>query len=290
LFKNKAEYFAFLILAGLFRILGITLSRKLAGALGSFFYYVVPIRKKTVIENLTAAFPEKSSSEILKLTKKSYRNFSLTFAELLMMQFITEEQLHKIVDFTDSRELLEKYFNSGKSFFILSGHFGNWELFAAFPSFFGGDVHAMAKPMRNKYVSDWINKSRKKLGLDVVLLGSSIRELYKVLKENGIVLSIGDQRGPSDGVRVNYFGKSTAVFNGTAVFALKSHAPIVMVFIVRQKDLNYKVIAEVLEYEDLTGTDEEKIQIICQRYFTFLESVVRKYPDQWFWMHKIWKY
>jgi len=207
-----------------------------------------------------------------------------------MMQYMTKEQLLKTVDFTDSRKMLEEYFNSGKSFFLLSGHFGNWELFASFPLFFGKDIHAMAKPMRNKYVSDWINGSRQKLGLSVVLLGSSIRELYKVFKENGIVLSIGDQRGPIEGVRVNFFGKSTAVFNGTAVFALKTNAPIVMTFIVRQDDLNYKVVAQVLEYKDIEGTEEEKIQIISQRYFTYLEKIVRQYPDQWFWMHKIWKY
>lgn len=278
------------MLAGLFRILGVTLSRKLAGALGSFFYYAVPIRKKTVIQNLTSAFPGKTEKEILELTKSSYRNFSLTFAELLMSQNFTREKLLEMVDFSESGELLKSYFDSGKSFFILTGHFGNWEMFSSLPLFFGKKINAMAKPMRNKYVSDWINQSREKFGINVVLLGSSIRELYKVLKENGIVLSVGDQRGPSDGVRVNFFNRSTAVFNGTAVLALKTKAPIVMAFNVRQKNLNYKVISKVLNYEGIEGTDEEKVQFICQEYFSYLESLVKEYPDQWFWMHKIWKY
>lgn len=288
--KNKIEYSAFLFLSGLFRILGITRSRKLAKTLGLLFFYLVPIRKKTVIENLTAAFPEKSEKEIIKLTRKCYQNFSLTFAELLMQNNFTAETYKRIIDFSDADETFKKFFKTEKTFFILSGHFGNWEMFSSIPLFYNKKVYALAKPMRNNYVSDWINNARAKFGVNVVLLGSSVREIYKVLKNEGVVLSIGDQRGPSDGVRVSFFNKPTAVFNGTAVLALRVNAPIVMTFFIRQPDLNYKIAVQELNYDDLTGTDEEKINIICQRYFDFLESNIKLHPEQWFWMHKIWKY
>lgn len=288
--KNRIEYIGFLFLAGLFRILGINLSRILARLLGSFFYYLVPIRKATVISNLKTAFPEKSESEIKSLTKLAYRNFSLTFAEMLLLHYITAKEFSRMIDHSEAEEVLAPYFESGKSFFLLSGHFGNWELFTTFPHHYKKAVNAMAKPMRNVYVSKWINQSREKFGTNVVLLGSSIRELYKVLKDNGVILSVGDQRGPSDGVRVNFFNKSTAAFNGTAVLALKTGSPIIMTFIVRQKNFDYKVRAKELRFDDLTGTEEEKIAAICQRFFSYLESMIREYPDQWFWMHKIWKY
>lgn len=288
--KNKIEYFAFLLLAGLFRILGITRARKLAILLGSFFFSFIPIRKKTVVENLRIAFPGKTEKEIHALAKNAFKNFSLTFTDLLLMQNLSKEQLKKIVDFSEADGLFKEHFSSGKSFFILTGHFGNWEMFASVPLFFGREMNAMAKPMRNIYVSDWINKSREKFGVNVVLLGSSIREVYKVLKENGVVLSVNDQRGPSDGIRVNFFNKSTAVFNGSAALALRTSTPILMAFCVRGKDLNYKIIAEPLDYGSFVGSEEEKIILICQKYFNFLETVIRQYPDQWFWMHKIWKY
>lgn len=288
--KNKLEYFAFLLLAGLFRILGITLSRKFARVLGTFFFYLIPIRKTTVINNLKIAFPHKTEKEIIALAKECYKNFSLTFSELLMQNNFSKEVFQKILDFSEADEILKKYFKSDKSFFILTGHFGNWELFSSISLFYGKSTNALAKPMRNIYVSDWINKAREKHGVKVVLLGASVREIYKVLKGNGIVFTVGDQRGPIDGVRVNYFNRPTAAFNGTAVLALRFNTPILMFFFIRQKDLNYKVVAKELDYSDLTGTDEEKIQIICQRYFSFLESLVKQHPEQWFWMHKIWKY
>ena len=288
--KNRTEYAAFLFLGGLFRLLGITLSRKLALLLGSLFYYAVPIRKQVVIDNLRTAFPQKDEKEIKVLAKTAYRNFSLTFAELLMLSSFKEEDIKRVVDISGAEEVFKKYFGAGKPFFILTGHFGNWELFAVLPLLYHKTLYAMAKGMRNNYVSDWINKSREKFGVKVVLLGASIRELYKVLKDNGAVLSVGDQRGPKEGVRVNFFGKSTAAFSGTAALALKTNAPIIMAFNIRQKNLNYKTICTELKYDDLTGSDEEKIQAVCQRYFTHLESVIKEYPEQWFWMHKIWKY
>jgi Kdo2-lipid IVA lauroyltransferase/acyltransferase len=290
LFKNKIEYYAFVLLAGLFRIIGVAGSGKLAGLLGRLFFYIVPIRKKTVFENLRIAFPQKSEKEIIILAKKVYQNFSLTFAELLLMHFVSEEELLEILDFSESDELLKKYFSKDYPFFLLSGHFGNWELSAILPKIYGRKIYAMAKPMRNPFVSDWVNKSRERFGIKVVLLGPSIREIYKLLKENGIVLTIADQRGPSDGVRVNWFNTPTAVFNGTAVLALKTSASILMIFFARQNNMNYKVVVKELVYSDITGNDEEKIQIICQRYFSFLEEMIKEYPDQWFWMHKIWKY
>ena len=290
MFKNKLEYFAFVSLAGLFRILGITRARKLAKLLGSFFFYAVPIRKTTVIDNLKIAFPDKSPHEISALAKKVYHNFSVTFSELLLLQSISREEIKEIVDFSESDEIYRKHISTGKSLFILTGHFGNWELFAGIPLFYNASMNAMAKPMRNPYVSDWINKSRERFGVNVVLLGSSLREIYKVLKENGIVLSVGDQRGPNDGVRVNFFNRQTAVFSGTALLAVKTSSPIIMAFFLRQSDMNYKVFSEELKYDDLKGSNDEIIQIICQRYFSYLESMIKKYPEQWFWMHKIWKY
>jgi KDO2-lipid IV(A) lauroyltransferase len=80
------------------------------------------------------------------------------------------------------------------------------------------------------------------------------------------------------------------VYNGTAVLALKTGAPILMIFFARQDDLSYKAVVKELIYTDIEGSEEEKVQIICQRYFSFLETMVKEYPDQWFWMHKIWKY
>jgi len=290
LFKNKLEYYAFLTLAGLFQKIGITRTRKTARFLGALFYYIVPIRKKTVIENLKIAFPKKSNKEILELTKNSYKNFATTFAELLVLQTLTKEELTGILDLGESKEMIEKYYNSGKSFFLLTGHFGNWELTASFPLFFSRRFNAMAKAMRNPFVSDWTNKSREKFGSSVVLLGPSLREIFKLLKENEVILVVGDQRGPRESIRVNFFNRPTAVFTGTAALAVRTSTPIVMILIARKKDFNYKIIAQELKYDDLTCPDDEKIQIICQRYFSFLEDVVKQYPEQWFWMHKIWKY
>jgi Kdo2-lipid IVA lauroyltransferase/acyltransferase len=290
LLKNKLEYFAFLSLAGLFRVLGVTRSRKFARMLGTFFFHVIPIRKETVIKNLTIAFPNKTEKEIIALTGECYKNFALTFSELLMQNNFTEEEYRTMLDFSEADETLKKYFESGKSFILLTGHFGNWELFSGISLFYGKRTYALAKEMRNSLVSGWVNKARERFGVKVVLLGSSIREVYKVLKENGIVITVADQRGPVEGVRVNFFNRQTAVYNGTAVLALRFNAPIILFFFVRQSNMNYKIVVKELDYSDLTGTDEEKIQIICQRYFSFLQSLIEQHPGQWFWMHKIWKY
>jgi len=58
----------------------------------------------------------------------------------------------------------------------------------------------------------------------------------------------------------------------------------------RQKDFSYKMHLEELNFENLPDEHEEKLRELTQRYISFLEKHIRKNPEQYFWMHKIWKY
>ena len=101
---------------------------------------------------------------------------------------------------------------------------------------------------------------------------------------------MGDQRGRRDGVRVNFFGKETFTFHGTAAIALKTNCPVLVMLCARQEDGTYKSEIEEIDYSEIDGTKEEQTQKFNQLYMSILEKTIKKYPDQWFWMHNVWKY
>jgi KDO2-lipid IV(A) lauroyltransferase len=148
----------------------------------------------------------------------------------------------------------------------------------------------IVKPLRNPLVYNWMNNIRTKFGNEVVPLGISIRKTYQTLKEKKVVAMVADQRGPREGVRVNFFGKKVSVYTGPAALALKTGAPLICGIAVREKDYKYKMDLVEISQQNLPNGEEEKILELSQRYTSYLEKVIRENPEQWLWMHNRWKH
>ena len=288
--QNLIEYFLFIVLANFFQLFGLEKARVFAKPLAYLFFYFIPIRKSTVIENLRTAFPAYSLKEINGIAFKCFYSFTIALIEIICLPNVKKEKLKLLMDCPQIR-LLNDAYKKNKGMIILTAHFGNWEIGASsIAAHLGVPLYIVAKDQRNPYITKWLNNMREKSGNKVTSLGISIKNVYRELKNKNVLGIVADQRGPREGMRINFFGKSTAVYPGTAQMAVKTGSPVAIGIIVRQPDFKYEVIFEIIEPENLNGTEEEKAFKINQKYFSILESYVRKYPEQWFWMHKIWKY
>jgi len=288
--KNRIEYILFVFFSWCFRLLGLNLSRKFAAFLALVFFYLIPIRKKVVLDNLKIAFPESDIQTKKKLAFRIYLSFAITLVEILYLPYIKKEKLINEVMCSNPELIIEK-FKEGKGLILLSSHFGNWEFGAISIAL---QVHlpfsVIVKPLRNPLVYEWMNNFRTKFGNEVVPLGISIRKTYQTLKQNKIVAMVADQRGPSEGMRVEFFGRKVSIYTGPAALALKTGAPLICGIAVRQKDYKYKMDLVEISQKNLPDGEEEKILAISQRYTSYLEKVIRENPEQWLWMHKRWKY
>jgi KDO2-lipid IV(A) lauroyltransferase len=287
---DKIEYIIFIAFSCLFKLFGIKLSRKFSSILAVTFYYLIPIRKKTTIDNLRRAFPEYSTNKINQIAFGSYKSFAIALIEILSSPWMSKEDISNSIKWSNV-ELMKKKYNENRGMILLTAHFGNWEFMALSIGLQSGiPLSIVVKAQRNTYVSDWLNRMRCKWGNKVVPLGISIRQIYKELKNKNVVAMVADQRGPSDGVRVNFFGRKTSVYSGPAVLALKTKAPILYAISVRQPDCSYTTEFVEINAGDLPESEDDKIIVLNQRMTEYLESYIRKYPEQWLWMHKRWKY
>jgi KDO2-lipid IV(A) lauroyltransferase len=288
--KYKTEYLLFTLFAKLFHLIGLSKTRQTTKYLACFLYYVIPIRKRIIHENLKIAFPLKTEAELKKLSISTYRNILLTFFELMSLPFISKSEMESSIEVNNLEELKE-IANRNKGLIILTGHLGGWEMGIASLSLkLNKQFYVLAKQQSNPLTSDWIMEARKSFGNKIILLGVSVRHLYQKIKEGAVVGIGGDQRGDSNGPRFNFFGKSTALHTGTATIALKTNCPVVNVTFIRQHNYSYKVYWEKLSFDNLPADNEGKIFELTQRYISFLEKYIANNPDQYFWMHKIWKY
>lgn len=288
--KNYLEYIAFLIFAKSAQMLGIKKLNYPAKLLAFLFYDVLKLRKSVVMKNLHIAFPNKSDSEKKVIAKKSYYHFSRLILEIMCIPKMSNDEISSML-VCDNVDELAQVFNEGNGLVFLTAHFGNWEIGAiSLPMQMGTVMYPIIKPQRNPYVTKWLNSMRETHGNKIISLGMSIRQIYKVIKEGKLLGVVGDQRGPQDGLRVKLFGHDTAIYSGTGELVLKTKVPLYILFAIRIEDYHYKAFSEKIDLENLPGEPVEQAREIMQRYMNLLEKFVKLYPEQWFWMHNIWKY
>jgi len=290
LLKYRFEYFLFIVFGKLLSLFGFSFIKYTSKIIAFLAFFVFKVRKEIVVKNLSYAFPHLNINEINRLAYRNYISVSITFLEVFLLSCISKEKILSRFDFT-GLELVKSKMEKNKGLILLTAHFGNWELGAtAFGLYLNKRINVLAKVQHNPYVAKWIRQNREKYGNIEIPLGISIKEIFKSLRNNEIVGVVGDQRGPKNGVKVKYFNKETYTFAGTAAIALKTKSPVLVLLSVRNSKGYYKTKIEEIEINKFIGTNEEQIVQFNQKYMSILEKNVRQYPEQWFWLHNIWKY
>ena len=280
----------FQLFSGVFKLFGLRATRLAARFLGTFCYYFIPIRKKVVFENLEIAFPQKSRQELKIIARRTYQNILTTFFELIYFPYTTRNEMKLLLSEANMNKA-EMLLKENKGLVFWTGHFGSWEVGAASAAIhLGKPFNVLAKKQSNAVMNELLVRAREVHGNKMIWLGASVRHLIEVLKNGGIVGVVGDQRGPADSPRVSFFGRPTPFYTGTATIISRTNCNAIFGVVVRQNDGNYKCEFEKLEVETLPIDPKEKVKEINQRYANFLEKNIGQYPDQYFWMHKIWKY
>ncbi len=288
--KDLFEYILFISFSYLFRITGLKTARKFANILAFIFFYLIPVRKKTVFENLTIAFPKLSQKDRNKIAYGSYKSFAISIIEILYLPWMKDSEIKAAVEIKNLDLITEKN-KLGNGVILLSAHFGNWEYIAASASLqLNKKFFIIVKNQRNKFVNDWMNRMRTQWLNEVVPLGVSVRNIYSVLRNNGIAAMVADQRGPEEGLKLEFFGKKTSVYTGPAVLSIKTGAPILFGIPVRQKDFSYKAELVEIDKSNLPEDSDEKIKIVSERMIRYLEKMISENPEQWLWMHRRWKH
>jgi Kdo2-lipid IVA lauroyltransferase/acyltransferase len=288
--KERIEAFAFSSTAALLQLLPLRMVRILAKCISTFVYYIIPFRKSLTLQQLREAFPDEAEKQIKRWARLSYQNFITTLFELMWTPRFSDEVMNRVLHIPEAEVLLGAH-GRDKGLILMSGHFGNWEwLSCGVAAMLGLPFKVVVHPMNNPRVDSIVERYRTSKGNTVVPMGISIRDVLKTLQSKGVVAMLADQSAPKESLFVEFMGKPTATFEGPALFALRTGAPIVFGFSVRKADGNYDVLLEEIPTDDLDGATSENILELTRRHVQVLESMIRKYPYMWLWQHRRWKH
>lgn len=289
--KNKIEFALWKFFTRVVQKVGFKRIPKFANLLALIFFYIIPIRKSVVISNLKKAFPGKSDKEIKNLAFKNFVSIGITFMEIMAFQKMNKYEILDLAT-VNNLDLAEEKIKNEKGVILLTAHIANWELGALFMGLaLNKQINVLVKKQRNRLVAKWMSDIREKFTNKEIPLGVSVRELYKTLVQGGIVGIVGDQRAKKDdGVVVNFFNQPTLTFQGFAALGIKNKVPILVVLAERLSNGKYFIDITEINYENLPKSTSEQIRELNQRYMNIIENKIRVNPEQWLWMHNIWKY
>lgn len=275
------------------KLVGI-LPRPLARAVAIFFaqiIYFLHFRLRRVgLRNLALAFPEKSKSARARILRGEFTSLGRQLAEVCHFPKYTLENVNQVIVY-DGFENYERAYARGKGVLFLTAHFGGWELSAFSHSMHGHWMHVVMRPMDNLYLDRLIRNYRTMHGNTTVDKDDFIRGLLAAMKKGEVVGILMDTNmTPPQGIFVDFFGIPACTASGLARIALRTDAAVVPTFTIWDPVLR-KYRLRFDPAVDLIRTDDNEADIITntQLFTKIIEDYVRRYPDQWLWVHRRWK-
>jgi KDO2-lipid IV(A) lauroyltransferase len=182
-----------------------------------------------------------------------------------------------------------KHITSDKPCLFVTGHIGNWEILGYALALIGFQMTALARPLDNRYLNDWLLGVRQRTGLKVITKWGATDEIQKVIESGGKVGFIADQNAGPDGLFVPFFSRLASTYKSIPLLALRYEIPIVCGY-ARRVDgaFRYEVrVTDVIEPADWKDVDDQLLYVGA-RFNRAIEWMVRESPDQYLWVHRRW--
>jgi Kdo2-lipid IVA lauroyltransferase/acyltransferase len=288
--RERLEYAVVWPAIKLMGLLPRPIARAIGIAIGLTIFRFHRRLREVGMRNLAIAFPEMSSDERRRLVRGEYISLGRQLAEVCLFPRYTRENVSKVVVY-DGLENYQNAISRGKGVLFLTGHLGAWELSAFAHSLHGHPLSIVMRPLDNPYVDALVQSYRTMHGNKTVSKDDFIRGLLAAMRAGEAVGILMDTNmTPPQGVFVNFFGISAYTASGLARIALRTDASVVPGF----TTWDHKLRKYVLRFDpalDLlrTGDDEKDIVANTALFTSVIETYVRRYPDQWLWLHRRWK-
>lgn len=273
-------FFAFLPLRAAM-LLGATLA-----TLGRLF----PRLTRTAERNLVLAFPEISETERRRLLLGCFQNLGRLLAVFSHFNRSNLKPLQDLIE-PDGLERLVAAEQHGRGVILFTGHVGAWELTSFGLSMWRHPLSFLVRRIDNPRIEALIDRARTHLGNRTIDKRMAAREMVQILRRGGTLGILVDLNTlDREGIFVDFFNRQASTTFMLAKLALRTGADILPVFApwdeTRQKFLLQ--IGEPLSFAR-SGQEEEDVRRLTQAFTTVVEGYVRRYPDQWLWIHRRWK-
>ena len=287
---HRLQYLPLAILVRFIGLLPRPLARGLGIAIGSIVYHLHRRLRRVGMRNLAMAFPDKSRAERRRILRGVYTSLGRLLAEFCLFPSYTLANVSEVAVYRgfENFEAAEK---RGKGVLFLTGHLGGWEVGSFFHSLQGHPMRIVVRPLDNPYVDAMVTRYRTLHGNSITGKHGFARGLLAAVENNETIGILMDTNmTPPQGVFVDFFGVPACTAVGIARVALHTDAAVVPAFTIWDRVLR-KYRVEFSPPIELVRTGNHEADAIANTalFNRIFEDYVRRYPDQWLWVHRRWK-
>ena len=258
--------------------------------LGMLMYGIDVRHRRIVRRNLKFVYPEWSTERVKRKSKHVFQNLGITILEICQMICFSRDDIIDKVKIRGEEHLLNAMHND-KGAILISAHLGNWEIGLLYLVLHSNlPIISVVRRLRNNLVNRWIHRLRTRFGNRIIDKDDALPEMVRVLRQGKILGIMIDQGTKSSlGVKITFFGKYVTATPAAALLAMRCKSPVIPIFCNRNDDGMLSINIEpplILKKTDDLRTD---LRTNTQIMTDAIEKAIRRYPEQWFWVHKRWR-
>lgn len=287
--RARAEYWAARGVLGLLQVLPHRAARRICTGLAVLSYAFWPRLRGVGLANLRIAYPEFSERERKRILLASFENLGRMLADFSHFPRWNRDNINRVITY-DGYENFLRAARQHKGLIFLTAHFGAWELGSFAHGLHGHPVNFVVRPLDNPLIDLLIDRYRCSSGGRSIDKRDFARQALTCLRQGESVGILIDQNMLlTEGVFVDFFGRPACTTTGPARIARKTQAPVVLGLVIWDAAAKrYRLRFDQVDWICHDDPDEE-IRLNTARYTALLEQYIRRYPDQWLWVHRRWK-
>ncbi|MEJ2164635.1 MAG: hypothetical protein P8X90_03830 [Desulfobacterales bacterium] len=258
--------------------------------LGLLIYFLDVPHRRLARRNLQFCYPDWTRHRIGELNKEIFKNSGITFLEIWQMAFFSREQLLGAVKNVRGMEHLVTALKQKRGAVMISAHLANWELgFVHGGCYFEWPVTGVARHIRFPWLDRWFYRLRTRFGNKIIFKKGALPEMRKILRRGEILALTIDQSRHKQAIEIMFFGRRATATPAAALLAMRCRSPVIPSFCSREPDGSLTIhIAPPLKMEQ-SGDLRADLHINTQKMVDAMETMIRRYPDQWIWFQRPWK-
>ena len=288
--QNWVEYaVARAIFAGL-SAMPLSWAMKVGQGFGRIAYIAAGHLRRTGDRNLKLAFPEKTDEERRQLLRGTFAGLGRQLG--LFSKFATDGR-QSLLEITrwEGLEHLESARATKQPIILFTGHVGAWELSSFGLSLRESPISFLVRRLDNPKVEELVDRIRMRFGNQSVDKRAAARPMLNILRSGGTLGLLVDLNTlDEEAIFVDFFGLPASTTFMLAKLALRTNATVLPIFVPWDESRG-KFLVHILPpvSVELTGDENEDIRRLTANLTKVVENYIRRYPDQWLWIHKRWK-
>jgi KDO2-lipid IV(A) lauroyltransferase len=261
-----------------------------AAGIGRAMFRVDRRHRERARHNVALAFPDWPRQRVEAVTRASFEHFLQLAVEVVHTPRVLQRDSWSSRCSVDRIGEAVALLNARRPCILLTGHLGNWEVFGYLMALLGYRVDAIARPIDNPLINDWLLGIRERQGMRIITKWNATERMLEVLGAGGALAFIADQNAGEKGLFVPFFGRLASTYKSIGLLAISQNTPVICGYAHRVGHrYHFQLGVQDIIYPTQWEAQPDPLYYITARYAKAIQDMVRLRPEQYLWMHRRWK-